>query len=159
MVKKSILFNTAIALDNENQKATVTVPSDQLSLAIGKGGQNVRLAAKLTGYKIDIIGESGESVVSASDKESQELEILQLSTRVTSSLEKANINTILDLRNKLFSPDGIEGIGPKSKKEIEQALEKLDQAGNVQKPKTTQSAETKLKSETKNTDPSEKTES
>ena len=32
------------------------VPTDQLSLAIGKGGQNVRLAAKLTGYKIDLIG-------------------------------------------------------------------------------------------------------
>ncbi len=39
--------------------AQVTVPDDQLSLAIGKGGQNVRLAAKLTGYKIDIRGKSG----------------------------------------------------------------------------------------------------
>lgn len=36
--------------------AKVTVPDSQLSLAIGKGGQNVRLAAKLTGYKIDIEG-------------------------------------------------------------------------------------------------------
>lgn len=36
--------------------ATVTVPQSQLSLAIGKGGQNVRLAAKLTGWKIDIEG-------------------------------------------------------------------------------------------------------
>jgi len=40
---------------NENEhKATVEVSSDQLSLAIGKGGQNVRLAAKLTGWRIDI---------------------------------------------------------------------------------------------------------
>ncbi|MCH2667926.1 MAG: transcription termination factor NusA, partial [Deinococcales bacterium] len=37
-------------------EAKVMVPTDQLSLAIGKGGQNVRLAAKLTGYKIDLIG-------------------------------------------------------------------------------------------------------
>lgn len=44
----------------EAQKtAQVTVPDDQLSLAIGKGGQNVRLAAKLTGYKINIRGKSG----------------------------------------------------------------------------------------------------
>jgi transcription termination/antitermination protein NusA len=38
----------------ERGKATAIVPQDQLSLAIGKGGQNVRLAAKLTGWKIDI---------------------------------------------------------------------------------------------------------
>lgn len=45
-----------VKLDEENQVATVTVPTSQLSLAIGKGGQNVRLAAKLTGWKIDIEG-------------------------------------------------------------------------------------------------------
>lgn len=38
----------------ETRETTVTVTPDQLSLAIGKGGQNVRLAAKLTGYKIDL---------------------------------------------------------------------------------------------------------
>ncbi len=43
-----------IELDTENKKARVTVGSDQLSLAIGKSGQNVRLAAKLTGYSIDL---------------------------------------------------------------------------------------------------------
>jgi len=36
------------------------VPDNQLSLAIGKEGQNVRLAAKLTGWRIDIISESQE---------------------------------------------------------------------------------------------------
>ena len=47
-----------IELDLEDQQARVTVGSDQLSLAIGKGGQNVRLAAKLTGWKIDIKSET-----------------------------------------------------------------------------------------------------
>lgn len=42
-------------IDKENGKATVIVREDQLSLAIGKDGQNVRLAAKLTGWKIDIL--------------------------------------------------------------------------------------------------------
>ena len=43
---------------------------DQLSLAIGKEGQNVRLAAKLTGYRIDIIGEtSGDQPAASSDGE------------------------------------------------------------------------------------------
>lgn len=45
---------TSITLDEENKAASVEVADDQQSLAIGKGGQNVRLAAKLTGWKIDI---------------------------------------------------------------------------------------------------------
>jgi N utilization substance protein A len=44
-----------IDLDADAEEARVLVASDQLSLAIGKGGQNVRLAAKLTGYKIDLV--------------------------------------------------------------------------------------------------------
>ncbi len=43
-----------VELDEKNKKATVLVPEDQLSIAIGKSGQNVRLASKLTGYEIDI---------------------------------------------------------------------------------------------------------
>ncbi|MDH4330315.1 MAG: transcription termination factor NusA [Candidatus Moranbacteria bacterium] len=46
--------------DEENKGAEVVVPNDQLSLAIGKSGQNVRLAAKLTGWKIDVVGEDVE---------------------------------------------------------------------------------------------------
>lgn len=46
-------------LDEEEKKCQVTVPDHQLSLAIGNKGQNARLAAKLTGWKIDIRPESG----------------------------------------------------------------------------------------------------
>lgn len=55
---------TGVRLDEATRTATVTVKEDQLSLAIGRGGQNVRLAAKLTGYKIDIISEGGQTVSS-----------------------------------------------------------------------------------------------
>lgn len=48
-----------VKLDQAAHLATVKVPADQLSLAIGKGGQNVRLAAKLTGWKITIAEEGG----------------------------------------------------------------------------------------------------
>jgi N utilization substance protein A len=41
-------------VDTEDRQVHVLVPEDQLSLAIGKEGQNVRLAARLTGWKIDI---------------------------------------------------------------------------------------------------------
>ncbi len=43
-----------VIIDETAKKAVVKVPEDQLSIAIGKGGQNVRLASKLTGYELDI---------------------------------------------------------------------------------------------------------
>jgi N utilization substance protein A len=46
-----------VVLDEKNKKARVIVPEDQLSIAIGKSGQNVRLASKLTGYELDIEAE------------------------------------------------------------------------------------------------------
>jgi len=49
---------TRVYVDNDEQALEIIVPDDQLSLAIGKKGQNVRLAAKLTGWKIDIKSES-----------------------------------------------------------------------------------------------------
>ena len=48
----------AVFADPEEKTAKVVVPDYQLSLAIGKAGQNARLAAKLTGYKIDIKSET-----------------------------------------------------------------------------------------------------
>lgn len=66
----------SIDLDEEEHKAIVRVSSDKLSLAIGKNGQNVRLAARLTGWKIDIIeaAEDGEEKkIVVSDGESTEL--------------------------------------------------------------------------------------
>ncbi len=47
----------SVEINNEEKKAVVKVAEDQLSLAIGREGQNVRLAARLTGYKLDIVGE------------------------------------------------------------------------------------------------------
>jgi N utilization substance protein A len=47
-----------VFMDEENRAMEVIVPDDQLSLAIGKNGQNVRLAVKLTGWKIDVKSES-----------------------------------------------------------------------------------------------------
>lgn len=62
-----------VKLDEAEHKAIATVKEDQLSLAIGKAGQNVRLAAKLTGWKIDIASEKGEVVeVALEEKVSDE---------------------------------------------------------------------------------------
>ena len=47
-----------VLVDDETKEATVIVPDDQLSLAIGRDGQNARLAARLTGWKVDITSET-----------------------------------------------------------------------------------------------------
>jgi len=57
-----------VVLDEADHRATVTVAEDEQSLAIGRGGQNVRLAAKLTGWNIDIVS-TGGSEIAESDGE------------------------------------------------------------------------------------------
>ncbi|HYM16991.1 MAG TPA: transcription termination factor NusA [Micropepsaceae bacterium] len=52
---------TKVVLDEETHRVEVVVPDDQLSLAIGRRGQNVRLASQLTGWQIDILTEQEES--------------------------------------------------------------------------------------------------
>lgn len=59
-----------VELNEEDHSATIEVAEDQLSLAIGKGGQNVRLAAKLTGWKIDIKGLDKPEEETTEDEES-----------------------------------------------------------------------------------------
>lgn len=62
-----------VVLDEERKKARVVVPEDQLSIAIGKSGQNVRLASKLAGYDIDIEADKPEPEVSEGVVETTEL--------------------------------------------------------------------------------------
>jgi N utilization substance protein A len=65
-----------IKFDKKNKIAKIWVPDDQLSLAIGKGGQNVRLASKLTGWEIDIVKDAAkvkkENVSKEEPKETKE---------------------------------------------------------------------------------------
>lgn len=67
-----------VVIDEKNHKARVIVPEDQLSIAIGKSGQNVRLASKLTGYELDIEADRAaapappEAAVAAETKPSSE---------------------------------------------------------------------------------------
>lgn len=60
-----------VTIDDSEHKAIVMVSEEQQSLAIGKGGQNVRLAAKLTGWKIDIRSTKGETVIGSEELESE----------------------------------------------------------------------------------------
>lgn len=62
-----------VKLDTKTKKARVIVPEDQLSIAIGKGGQNVRLASKLTGHELDIEAEREAIVENEGKTETKEL--------------------------------------------------------------------------------------
>jgi len=78
-----------IELDEGEQRAVVQVTEDQQSLAIGRGGQNVRLAARLTGWKIDIRSAGGEEVAKA-DEKGEEVEIAeQLEEKTDTPAEEA----------------------------------------------------------------------
>lgn len=74
----------SVTIDTKNQTAKVVVPDDQLSLAIGKDGQNVRLASKLTGFKIDIVGQGQE-------KELKEKRTKQVKKEVTETMKKPRL--------------------------------------------------------------------
>lgn len=62
-----------VEIDTERKESRAIVVEDQLSLAIGKGGQNVRLAAKLTGWRIDVRSRSGEQIATADGEEGEKI--------------------------------------------------------------------------------------
>lgn len=78
------VVTVALFDDDEGKRAEVTVAADQLSLAIGRGGQNVRLAAKLTGWKIDIkeLAGSAAPAEEAEDSAAEETEAVAEETEV-----------------------------------------------------------------------------
>lgn len=69
--------DVVVKLNEEENVATVIVPELQLSLAIGKGGQNVRLAAKLTGWKIDIEGNGEVSEEEGTGEKKEDISVDQ----------------------------------------------------------------------------------
>jgi N utilization substance protein A len=88
-VSKVIVDKTARSMD-------VVVADDQLSLAIGRKGQNVRLVAKLTGWKIDVRAEGTEVVISSEDKRSLE-SLKDIDPALVEMLMEAGYKTIDDL--------------------------------------------------------------
>lgn len=132
-----------VKVNNEEQSAAVLVNEDMLSLAIGKDGQNVRLAAKLTGYKIDITADSGEfeSAKEAKKttkkskkaeestnvelrKEPKEFDIKELgfTARQMKLLEAAKIETKEDLEKVAKGEVEVEGFSKRDVVKAEQVL-------------------------------------
>lgn len=78
-----------VVFEETNKKAKVIVPEDQLSIAIGKGGQNVRLASKLTGYELDIEAEKNNLTEPVEQVEKIKTTKLKKKSELESSLLEA----------------------------------------------------------------------
>lgn len=111
-----------VSFDKHSGETTITVPEDQLSLAIGRGGQNVKLAAKLTGSKLRIISDqaSADSAIVATGSEEFEIDQLGLDTKARNILVEAGLTHIEDLSEDKL--DAVKGIGPKSLEKIKVQL-------------------------------------
>jgi len=110
-----------VKLNREKKAARVQVFEDQLSLAIGRGGQNVRLAAKLTGWKIDIKGGEEERKMEDGKRKAEDGRwgMGGLSTRAANALAKAGITDPEKLKEMSEEElKTIRGIGPKALVEI-----------------------------------------
>jgi N utilization substance protein A len=101
-------------MDDADNKATVVVADDQLSLAIGKGGQNARLAAKLTNLKIDLINESQHKERLEFQKMARVpiSELLGIDDETRSKLAEAGYETVHDLsKAEVGEVAALEGVG------------------------------------------------
>lgn len=87
-----------IEVNESRHKAIVTAPDDQLSLAIGRGGQNVRLAAKLTGYQITIQSAEGKIESHVTGDEEYEIDTFDgIETETREKLIQFKLTTLGDL--------------------------------------------------------------
>ncbi len=134
-------------LNPEDKKVTVVVADDQLSLAIGKGGQNARLAAKLTNFKIDLINESQYAERLEIEKLARVsvAEVDGLSDRVRKKLEAAGLDTVDSiLKANIDGLVAIDGVGEKTATKIIEAartkLETLKEAYRIAKAREAEAA-------------------
>jgi len=112
-----------ISYDKTTGETIVTVPSDQLSLAIGRGGQNVKLAAKLTQTKLRIISDETKDIqtgIVATGTEEFEIDQLGLDTKTRNLLIEAELTHIEDLTSDKL--DSVKGLGPKTLEKIKAQL-------------------------------------
>ena len=117
-----------IIIDEEEKKAIAVIPDDQISLAIGKGGQNKRLASKLTGYEMETIKESEyQDMVSEEIYDDIEvIELDELGKSIISKLIAGGLETVDDIVQA--GKDGvsqINGIGPKTVEKIFDLIDSL----------------------------------
>lgn len=86
-----------VDINDKKKMVTVTAPDDQLSLVIGRGGQNVRLAAKLTGYQITVKSATGKVESAVTGEEEYEIDTFGISADTREILIQYKLTTLNDL--------------------------------------------------------------
>ncbi len=115
------------------QKVLVTVADDQLSLAIGKGGQNARLGARLTGWKIDLISKSERERQREFERRARiDIEDLEgAGPKLVEKLIREGIETVQDLLKTPFEQIlAIQGIGEKTAEKLLEEARALQERRN-----------------------------
>ena len=121
---------TVVKIDSypEDQSMTVIVEDDKLSLAIGRQGQNARLAARLTGWRINILSESEYSDMKRREVESK-IPISKLPGISDSITNKLLEDDILYVQDLISAPTddllAIPGIGPKRAEQLQESARQL----------------------------------
>jgi len=125
-----------IKIDEKENSALATVAEDQLSLAIGRAGQNVRLAAKLTGWKIDIATDKGETITAESkvkdEEEKAEKEIEDKEDKKEDK-KKKDEDKEKDKKEEKKEKEKIKDEKKKAKKDKKDAKKKKDDTKNDKK--------------------------
>lgn len=118
-----------VIVAEENKQALAVIQDSQISLAIGKGGQNKRLASKLTGYEIDTIKESdyAEMMSEETEDDIDIVEIEELQPSIVKKLVANGFETVGDIleadREELLE---ISGFGPKTVDKILEILKNIE---------------------------------
>jgi N utilization substance protein A len=121
-----------VIIDEVNRSMEVVVPDDQLSLAIGKRGQNVRLASRLTGWKIDVKSES-KYTKSMRDGYQSLLQISGVGEATADSLYKSGYKSAREVaESSIDELVQISGITPKK---AEKLLEAANEFLKIAQPK------------------------
>ena len=130
----------SVEIFEAEKRATVKVSGDELSLAIGKGGQNVRLAAKLTGWRIDIQGDAATTVPAdetlaqevAEMNGAKEIEEVEESAHedelIAEEIQERNNSTDEDADASSKTPEEVEGSIDDLKAESEEARDEEEKA-------------------------------
>ncbi|MFH1823895.1 MAG: transcription termination factor NusA [Candidatus Firestonebacteria bacterium] len=108
-----------ISINKDDKSAVVIVSDEHLPLAIGRNGQNVRLVSRLTGWRIDIKGESVRKLEKEKEKEDNFTIIFDISEEISKVLKEGGFKTIEDLAGtNVKSLIKIEGVNDKLAKKI-----------------------------------------
>lgn len=124
-----------VLVDEPNKRAIAVLPDDQVSLGIGRGGQNRRLGSRLTGYDIEIVKESDyrRMVEEQREREVPIEHIDGLTAGMSEKLRAGGVNTIKDLYER--GQSGIvefKGIGEKTAEKIFALLRERERARTAQ---------------------------